>query len=494
MPTMAGGDWRGFALEEAELLSGRLKDLLSSGQAYVRSHLGLDLGLQPELYPTWLMLTTTAAVGALLLLAVSWAAFYGGGSGSRKKRSISVVTSSSSSGGGPPVAKTPANKTIKPEETKKKNAKKVGEKKPQPNGQPAAAVVVQREVKVPEVLSKLRPPSIKTRKAPEAQPPVLVKNDKKKSKTSVKPVQYVITHDGKEPDEGAWETKVSNREKKQQRRKDKDPESYSGPEGTHPAKSHVESTGNVKKKNRGANESHNSRSTTKTSPSQGVDGVTSGGWTDFTASIPPTQMGSTDTTKWGSHYRARAEPRSWTQDSQGGAQTWVANTKPDLNPVSLSMLRPNAAAAEPPSKSAALQWTSHADGEWCSTNGVDPSSDWNAPAEHWGNYEEPPVVTRPMTQLKERTLPNKVSEGEKDGVDPAGGAAKSKKKRKKKKTSEEEAQAVNLVPKPEDVPAAASKKPSISSSSRKRPEQNAAATTTAAETAKKDKKKVRRET
>ncbi|XP_077362994.1 metadherin a [Festucalex cinctus] len=484
---MAGGDWRGFALEEAELLSGRLKDLLSSGQAYVRSHLGLDLGLQPELYPTWLMLTT-AAVGALLLLAVSWAAVCGGGSGSRRKRSIPVVTSSSG-GGGPPVAKTLVNKTVKPEETKKRNAKKVGEKKPQPNGQPAAALVVQREVKVPEVLSKLRPPSIKTRKAPEAQLPVQMKKDKKKSKTSVKPAQYVITHDGKEPDEGAWETKVSNREKKQQRRKDKGPESYSGPEGTHAAKSHVESTGNVKKKNRGANESHNSRSATKASSSQGGDSVTSGGWTDFTAKIPPTQMGSTDTTKWGSHYRTRAEPRSWTQDLQGGAQNWVASTKSDLNPVPLSMLRMNA-AAEPLSKSVELQWTSHADDEWCSTNGVDPSSDWNAPAEHWGNYEEPPVLIRGM---KERTPTNKVSEVEKNVGDPAGGAAKSKKKRKKKKTSEEEAQAVKLAPKPEVVPVVASKKPSISSSSRKRPEQNAVAAP-AAETAKKDKKKVRRET
>lgn len=107
-------------MEEAELLSGRLKDLLSSGQAYVRSHLGLDLGLAPELYPTWLMLAT-AGMGALLLLAVSWAAICGGGC--RSKRSIRVVTRS-----GPPVAKTPVTKTVKPEETKKRNAKKAGEK------------------------------------------------------------------------------------------------------------------------------------------------------------------------------------------------------------------------------------------------------------------------------------------------------------------------------------------------------------------------------
>lgn len=40
---------------------------------------------------------------------------------------------------------------------------------------------------------------------------------------------------------------------------------------------------------------------------------------------------------------------------------------------------------------------------------VDPSSDWNAPAEHWGNYEEPPVsVTIVTPPLKELPLANKV--------------------------------------------------------------------------------------
>ncbi|XP_051927131.1 protein LYRIC-like isoform X2 [Hippocampus zosterae] len=462
---MAGGDWRGFAMEEAELLSGRLKNLLSSGQAYVRSHLGLDLGLAPELYPTWLMLAT-AGMGALLLLAVSWAAICGGGGGGKSKRSIRVVTR-----GGPPVAKTPVTKTVKPEETKKRNAKKAWEKKLQPNGKPAAALVVQQEVKVPKVLSKLHPPSTKTRKAPEAQPPVQLKKDKKKSKISVKPAQHVITHDGKELDEGAWETKVSIREKKQQRRKDKGADSFSGQEGTPAAQSHVESNSNVKKKNKGANDSQNSKSAAKASSSQGGDGVNSGGWTDFSAMVTPTHMGSTEPNKFGSHYHTRAEPRSWSQESQGGAQTWVANIKSDHDPVSLSMLRLNA-TPDPLSKwTVDLHWTTHADDEWGGTKGAD--SDWNAPAEHWGNYEEPPVVTRLLTQLKQRTLTNKVSG---DSDDPAEGAAKSKKKRKKKTASKEEgipeAQAVNSLPKPEDLPVAASKKPSISST-RKRPEKNA---------------------
>lgn len=40
---------------------------------------------------------------------------------------------------------------------------------------------------------------------------------------------------------------------------------------------------------------------------------------------------------------------------------------------------------------------------------VDPSSDWNAPLEHWGNYEEAPVLATPAPPLKEQPVPNKVS-------------------------------------------------------------------------------------
>lgn len=38
---------------------------------------------------------------------------------------------------------------------------------------------------------------------------------------------------------------------------------------------------------------------------------------------------------------------------------------------------------------------------------VDTSSDWNAPVEHWGNYEE--VVLKPAPPPKEQPVPNKVS-------------------------------------------------------------------------------------
>lgn len=108
------GDLRGFALEKAELLSSRLKELLSSGEGYVRAQFGVDLGLKPELYPTWVVLTT--AVVALLWAAVCGGLLVG------KKRGCSVTQSSIESD------KAHFAKTAKPEEQKKRNKKKTTEK------------------------------------------------------------------------------------------------------------------------------------------------------------------------------------------------------------------------------------------------------------------------------------------------------------------------------------------------------------------------------
>ncbi|XP_077599339.1 protein LYRIC-like [Stigmatopora nigra] len=454
---MAGDwrQWRGFALEEAELLGGRLKHLMSSGQAFVQSRLGWDLGLEPELYPTWLVLTT-AALGALLLLATFWAAFCGGGNDRRRKRSVpqpqpqtTTPPPPGSIRSGQLAVKTPLIKRAKPEETKRKNVKKVGDKKPQPNGESASAVVVQQEVKVPKVLP--RPPPVKTRKAakPKEPLPVQVKKEKK-SKANVKAaVAAVITLDVKESDEGTWETKVSNREKKQQRRKDKGPETLAVPEDANAAKGHV------KKKSTEAHESQPSKSVVKAPPparlGEGVDGRR-----DFSDKTPT----SAETVKWGSRQRGRGEPGI--QESQGGSQTWLANGKSDPDAVSYSALRANPA------------------------DGVDLGSDWSAPAEHWGNYEGPTLTS----QLMEKPPVAKVVSVKKDDQNLEGGAAISKKKRKKKKKNEEEAvsEAVNPAPKLEVVPTVATQK-SSTSSSRQRPEQNATGGT-----AKKEKKKVKKET
>lgn len=63
-------------MEKAEQLSGRLREVLSSGQAYILTRFGVDLGLDPDLYPTWIVLSATAVV-LLLLFALSWAAVRG---------------------------------------------------------------------------------------------------------------------------------------------------------------------------------------------------------------------------------------------------------------------------------------------------------------------------------------------------------------------------------------------------------------------------------
>uniref|UniRef100_A0A672HTL5 Metadherin a n=1 Tax=Salarias fasciatus TaxID=181472 RepID=A0A672HTL5_SALFA len=139
-----------WCLRKAEVLSGRLKELLSSGQGYVRAQFGVDLGLEPELYPTWVVLSTAAA-GLLLLLALSWAAVCGGRLAGKRRGSPDTRSE---------PAKADPGKTSKAEEPKKRNKKKSVEKA-QSNGQPVT--VAQGEVKETERVSK-PPPQIKTQK------------------------------------------------------------------------------------------------------------------------------------------------------------------------------------------------------------------------------------------------------------------------------------------------------------------------------------------
>lgn len=121
------GDLHGVALAKAELLSARLKEALSLGQDYARARLGVDLGLRPELYPTWVVLCTAAA-GLLLLLGLSWAAVCGGGLAGKKRGS--PVTRGGGVGVGGEPDKAGVAKSAKPEEQKKRNKKKTLEKVP----------------------------------------------------------------------------------------------------------------------------------------------------------------------------------------------------------------------------------------------------------------------------------------------------------------------------------------------------------------------------
>ncbi|XP_075873226.1 metadherin a isoform X2 [Nelusetta ayraudi] len=452
------GDLRGFALQKAELLCGRLREMLSSGQGYLRTQFGVDLGLEPELYPTWVVLST-AAVGLLLLLlfAVSWAAVCGALLAGKRRRSPADRDVCE------PAVKATLSKSAKAEEQqqqqqqqqppKKKSKKKAADKGAQPNGQPVS--IVQEEVQVTKVDTKpSSKPSqqSKTEKVQEVQAPVQLKKDKKKARTEVKPVQLIITDDGKEPDEGAWETKVSNREKKkQQRRKDKGPEDsgwVEAPRSHQEAPAGPVSAGTKRNRN---HESLPSRATEKgvATSGKGLSGWreelsvnNGGGWTD--ASLKTCgQFGNGEGTKWSSvhtavHYRAPPKRQSWAQERQAWSGV-DAHIKTDLNSVPLSMLRRN--PAEPAPSSAERQWASQPDpdDEWSGFNGMaagDSSSDWNAPAEHWGNCEEGSAGPEPPA--RGQSVANKASDDKEDVDDPCDGAAKSKKRRKKKKKAEEE--------------------------------------------------------
>ncbi|PWA15149.1 hypothetical protein CCH79_00008765, partial [Gambusia affinis] len=474
------GDLRSFALEKAELLSSRLRELVSSGQGLVRAQFGVDLGLKPELYPSWLILST-AAVGLLLplLLGASWAAFCGvsGGRLVGKKR-----TSQVNQGGDETGKASFNNKSVKPEEPKKRNRKRTGDKKTQSNGQPPQPpVVAQEEVKEIVAASKTAT-QVKAVKVHEVPPPVQVKKNKKKPKTDVKPVQVLPTRDVKEPDDGAWETKVSNREKRQQRRKDKGSEDSGSPGGDKASKAHVETpaASATYKKKRANNENQHSRPNAKGDGASGKGKaetlnsssawraeptVNGEGWSDVPLKATG-QAGSVEGKKWSSappsaQYRSQSDPRPWAQESQAAWSGMDRKTKT----MPFSVLQLN--SADPLSNSAKLQWANQTivDDQWSGVKGTaaDSSSDWNAPAEHWGNYEEPPVLVVAAAAAAATTTPQKdqpkVSEDEKDTDDPSGGAAKSKKKKKKKKKAEEELAADAPTPSAASLHSAATKVP-----------------------------------
>lgn len=63
--------WRAAASQQVQLLTGRLNELLSKGLGLLRSELGVDLGLKPELIPPWVILL--AACTGLLFMVGLWA-------------------------------------------------------------------------------------------------------------------------------------------------------------------------------------------------------------------------------------------------------------------------------------------------------------------------------------------------------------------------------------------------------------------------------------
>ncbi|KAH0519019.1 Protein LYRIC [Microtus ochrogaster] len=432
---MAARSWQDELAQQAEEGSARLRELLSAGLGFLRTELGLDLGLEPKRYPGWVILVGTGALGLLLLflLGYGWAAAC---AGARKKRR-SPPRKREETAASAPAPEDPAQpKTLRSDEQKKKNRKKPPEK-PKSNG---------RTVEVPEDEVVRTPRSVTAKQPPETDKKnEKSKKNKKKSKSDAKAVQNSSRHDGKEVDEGAWETKISHREKRQQRKRDKVLTDSGSLDSTIPG---IENTITV------TTEQLTTASfpvgSKKNKVSSGLNEnltVNGGGWNEKSVKLS-SQM-SAGEEKWNSVPPASAgkrktEPSAWTQDpadANANGKDWGRNWS------DRSIFSGIGSTAEPISQSTTsdYQWDvsrnqPYIDDEWSGLNGLssaDPSSDWNAPAEEWGNWVD---EERASLLKSQEPIPNdqRVSDDDKEkgeGVLPTG---KSKKKKKKKKKQGED--------------------------------------------------------
>ncbi|CAI9590972.1 unnamed protein product, partial [Staurois parvus] len=162
--------------------------------------------------------------------------------------------------------------------------------------------------------------------------------------------------------------------------------------------------------------------------------------------------------------KKKAEPCSWNQDAvDTNGKDWSAPWSeraffPGIAPwktvearIPSSEQRPppystiglnssvSASVGDPVAQPSASdsQWeatpTEPIDDEWSGLNGMssaDPSSDWNAPAEEWGNYGEEEPVPPSQIEETEQEVP-KVSDDEKDKEETTGQTSASSKTKKK---------------------------------------------------------------
>ncbi|XP_060979689.1 protein LYRIC isoform X5 [Dama dama] len=454
---MATRSWLDELAQQAEDGSARLQEMLSVGLGFLRTELGLDLGLEPKRYPGWVILVGTGALGLLLLflLGYGWAAAC---AGARKKRRSPPRKREEAAAAAPAPAADDQGvlKNLRSEEQKKKNRKKLPEKpkmishavrwqtvtgilEPLPNGR-TIEVAEEEVVRTPRSVTAKQP--IETDKKNEKS-----KKNKKKSKSDAKAVQNSSRHDGKEVDEGAWETKISHREKRQQRKRDKVQSDSGSLDSTVPG---IESATTVtteqltaasfpvgSKKNKGDShlnvqvsnfKSGKGDSTLQVSPGLNENlTVNGGGWNEKSMKLS-----------------SQISAAAWSSVDRG------MNTS-EQNSASFASLTLNSAVsgstAEPVSQSTTsdYQWDvsrnqPYIDDEWSGLNGLssaDPSSDWNAPAEEWGNWVD---EERASLLKSQEPIPDdqKVSDDDKEKGEGALPTGKSKKKKKKKKKQGED--------------------------------------------------------
>ncbi|KAM8911065.1 protein LYRIC isoform 3-T3 [Lycaon pictus] len=465
---MAAQGWQDELARRAEEGSARLREVLSLGLGFLRSELGLDLGLEPRRYPGWVILVGTAALGLLLplLLCYGWAAACAGARRKRRSppRRREEAAPAPAPAPGPDDAGLP--RSLRGDEPKKRSRKKAPDK-PKPNGR-TVEVADEEVVRTPRNITAKQP--LETDKKNEKS-----KKNKKKSKSDAKAVQNSSRHDGKEVDEGAWETKISHREKRQQRKRDKVQTDSGSLDSTIPG---IENTITV------TTEQLTTASfpvgSKKNKVSSGLNEnltVNGGGWNE--KSVKLSSQISAGEEKWNSVSPASAgkrksEPSAWGQDTGdanangkdwgrswsdrsifSGIAAWSSvdrgmNTS-EQNSASFASLTLNSAVsgstAEPVSHSTTsdYQWDvsrnqPYIDDEWSGLNGLssaDPSSDWNAPAEEWGNWVD---EERASLLKSQEPIPDdqKVSDDDKEKGEGALPTGKSKKKKKKKKKQSED--------------------------------------------------------
>ncbi|XP_025726668.1 protein LYRIC isoform X4 [Callorhinus ursinus] len=433
---MAAQSWQDELARQAEEGSARLREMLSVGLGFLRTELGLDLGLEPKRYPGWVILVGTGALGLLLLLLLcyGWAAACAGAR--KKRRSPPRKREEAAAVPAPAPDDLALLKNLRSEEQKKKNRKKLPEK-PKPNGR-TVEVADEEAVQTPRSITAKQP--LETDKKNEKS-----KKNKKKSKSDAKAVQNSSRHDGKEVDEGAWETKISHREKRQQRKRDKVQTDSGSLDSTIPG---IENTITVpteqlttasfpvgSKKNKvpsGLNENLT---------------VNGGGWNE--KSVKLSSQISAGEEKWNSVSPAsvgkrKSEPSAWGQDTGDAnvnGKDWGRSWS------DRSIFSGIGSTAEPVSHSTTsdYQWDvsrnqPYIDDEWSGLNGLssaDPSSDWNAPAEEWGNWVD---EERASLLKSQEPIPDdqKVSDDDKEKGEGALPTGKSKKKKKKKKKQGED--------------------------------------------------------
>ncbi|XP_072855262.2 protein LYRIC isoform X4 [Pogona vitticeps] len=489
---MAATSWQEAVAQQAEEVSARLREVLSAGVNLLRTELGLELpaGLEPQRLPTWLLLASTSVLALLVLLGLLWAvAFARGGGGdagrTRSRRTSKVGDEDEEEEDDEEEEETAAATTTTLGLTRCTGG---------PNkGVPGAPSILKGQEQKRASKKKLLEKTDKSKKS------------KKKPKGDARTVQDQSRVDGKEVDEGAWETKISNREKRQQRKRDKvltDAGSESNISTTE--NSVLVSTEQLTsatsfsvgpRKNKGdpilsvqvGNSKSGKGDGTLQPGSSGLsEGPTVNGsnWNEKPVKLSPqistaeekwtpvSSAGSkrkNETSAWGKDAGDNGNGKDWGVSLVG--RTWGERTlfpgiawsgvdgrinTPEQSSASFSSLGLNPTVPGSSTESVAqagtsdFQWDLNRnqapiDDEWSGLNGLsstDPSSDWNAPAEEWGNWveeEKAPSVPQVEETLSEA---QKVSDDEKEKAEPTlqnTASGKSKKKKKKKKKQGEEA-------------------------------------------------------